>query len=107
MTDHADDSLDAASDVPSRRPVFAWIGIACAILALPLARLSADVLVTREDPLGYYGLWTGLLTFLITLAIGIVCSGWSLLRKEEPRKISIIAAVANLALIAALLVFLA
>ncbi len=86
--------------------MFASVGIACAILAFPLARLSANILVTREDPLGYYGLWTGLLSFLIVAAIGIACSGWSLLRKEMPRSISIIAAAANLALIAALLIFL-
>lgn len=86
--------------------MFAWIGIACAVLALPLARLSADLLITRDDPLGYYGLWTGLLTFLVVIAIGIACSGWSLLRKETPKRMSIIAAVTNLALIAALLIFL-
>lgn len=86
--------------------MFAWIGIGCAVLALPLARLSADLLVTREDPIGYYGLWTGLLTFLIVEAVGIGASGWSLLRKETPRIASIVAAVANLALIAALVIFL-
>jgi len=86
-----------------RRPAFALGGLACAVLAYPVGRIAAEVLVTGEDLLGYYSVWVGILAFLITLVVGIVLTGWSFLRKEHPRMLSIIAAAANLALLALLI----
>ena len=108
MTEFANGPTGATPvDRVARPPVFGWIGVGCALLAIPSARLAAEFLVTREDLAGYYGLWTGLLTLLIVLGVGIVASSISLLRRESPRWISLIAAAANLGLIATLVLFMA
>ena len=95
----------APTDMPAtRRPVFAYIGICCPLLAVPLARIAADLLVTGEDLVGYYGLWTGLLTMVIAFAIGIIATGLSFWRAEHPRVLSVAAAVVNAAAVLILII---
>ncbi len=92
------------SEVNARRkPVFAAIGLGCPIVAVPLARVAADILVTGEDLVGYYGLWIGLVTIVVTIMAGCIATVVSFWRVEHPRILSIAAAAVNAA--AALLLF--
>lgn len=81
------------------KPVFAILGFNCLILPVPIARLAVHFLAPAEDFIGYGGLDIGLAAMLGTLAVGMIISLVSLLKRERFRLFSILCILTQSAIV--------
>lgn len=76
-------------------PWWAFASLACALGAVPVGRVVADLLGPKDDPTGFGGLAVALTAMMVLFTLGLACGwlGWR--RGERPRLLPVVAIFLN------------
>ncbi|MCU7835728.1 MAG: hypothetical protein KZQ83_10825 [gamma proteobacterium symbiont of Taylorina sp.] len=77
------------------KPIFSIISLICLVASYPMARVTADIFVPKEDYLGYGSLGVALITLLSILSVGIILGIISLVHAERPKFLSVAVLLLN------------
>lgn len=76
-------------------PYFAIVATICPPAAVPTAIVTTRIFAPNEDLLGYGAIGIAILSIVIVLVSGFICSIAALVRREKPRFLAIMAFLIN------------